>query len=96
MAKTKLKKNNPTTSSTVKKGMPASNDTRKVPYALEEQNYFIMLVGIGLILLGFIVMASDKEPYGFGFLGLTLGPIILFLGFMVQIAAILYKPSSKK
>ncbi|MFN3316629.1 MAG: DUF3098 domain-containing protein [Raineya sp.] len=51
-----------------------------------------MIVGLGLLVVGFIVMASDKEQYGFGFLGITLGPIILLLGFLVQFLAIFYKP----
>ena len=63
-----------------------------VGFALERINYIIMLSGIGMMLLGFVIMSMDKEPFGFGFLGLTLGPVILFLGFMVQFVAILYKP----
>ena len=65
-----------------------------VGFALERINYIIMLAGIGMMLLGFVIMSMDKEPFGFGFLGLTLGPIILFLGFMVQFVAILYKPKA--
>ena len=53
-----------------------------------------MTSGIIFILLGFIVMSLDKETYGFGFLGLTLGPIIVILGFIIQFFAIFYK--SKK
>ena len=53
-----------------------------------------MILGIALILLGFVIMSLDQETYGFGFLGLTLGPIIVFSGFMIQFVAILYK--SKK
>ncbi len=70
------------------------NTENTVGFALERINYIIMLAGIGMMLLGFVIMSMDKEPFGFGFLGLTLGPIILFLGFMVQFVAILYKPKS--
>jgi hypothetical protein len=70
------------------------NTKNTVGFALERINYIIMLAGIGMMLLGFVIMSMDKEPFGFGFLGLTLGPIILFLGFMVQFVAILYKPKS--
>jgi hypothetical protein len=59
-------------------------------------NYTILLVGIFTIVLGFIIMTLDKEPYGFGFLGLTLGPVILALGFAIQFAAILYQPKAAK
>lgn len=69
--------------------------TNKQPvFPFDRANYFIMIFGLLLIVLGFIIMASDKEPYGFGFLGITLGPIVLLLGFLVQFVAIFYK--SKK
>ncbi|MBY0424201.1 MAG: DUF3098 domain-containing protein [Cytophagales bacterium] len=57
----------------------------------KKENYGIMLAGIGILIIGFIVMALDKEPYGFGFFGLTLGPVILIVGFAVQFWAIFYK-----
>lgn len=56
------------------------------------QNYKLMLLGIVLLIVGFVTMSMDSEPHGFGFLGLTLGPIIVMLGFLVEIAAILYNP----
>ena len=55
-----------------------------------------MIAGIILLLLGFIIMTLDNEPYGFGFLGLTLGPIIVFIGFIVEVFAILYNPKEDK
>ncbi len=56
-----------------------------------KSNYTVMLLGIGLILLGFVIMTLDKEEFGFGFLGITLGPAIAFVGFMVEFYAILKK-----
>ena len=61
-------------------------------FAFKKINYLIMILGIAVILLGFVIMSLDQEIYGFGLLGLTLGPIIVFLGFMIQFVAILYKP----
>ena len=63
-------------------------------FAFKKINYLIMILGIALILVGFLIMSLDQETYGFGFFGLTLGPIIVFSGFMIQFVAILYK--SKK
>ena len=60
-------------------------------FAFKKINYLIMILGIALILLGFVIMYLDQETYGFGFLGLTLGQIIVFSGFMIQFVAILYK-----
>ena len=49
-----------------------------------------MLIGIGILVLGFIIMSLDDQDYGFGFLGLTLA-IIVMIGFIVQFFAIMYK-----
>lgn len=59
-------------------------------------NYLFMIGGIITLILGFIVMSLDQEPYGFGFLGLTLGPIIVMLGFIIEFFAILYRPKQDK
>lgn len=56
-----------------------------------QANYKLMFVGLALILGGFIIMTLDSEEFGFGFLGLTLGPITAFIGFMVEFYAILKK-----
>jgi uncharacterized membrane protein len=64
------------------------------PFPFDKANYIIMIVGLILLLLGFVIMASDKERYGFGFMGITLGPIVLLFGFLTQFIAIFYK--SKK
>jgi len=56
----------------------------------------LALAGILLLVIGFTIMANDHETYGFGFMGITLGPVIVMCGFVVEIAAILYKPKAKK
>ena len=68
----------------------------KSPLPFKKANYIIMVTGILLIIIGFIIMANDPETYGFGFMGLTLGPIVVFSGFVVEIFAIIYKPKSKE
>lgn len=57
-------------------------------------NYTFMLIGIGLIFLGYIIMSLETEEHGFGFLGLTLGPIVLMSGFIIQFWALLKKGKS--
>jgi hypothetical protein len=39
-------------------------------------------------------MTLDREPHGFGFLGITLGPIIVIAGFIIEFFAIMAKPKS--
>jgi hypothetical protein len=48
----------------------------------------ILLLGIGIMLIGFFVMTLDKEEFGFGFLGLTLGPILVLVGIIIPIFAL--------
>ena len=45
----------------------------------------ILLIGIGIMLVGFFVMTMDKEVFGFAFLGLTLGPILVLIGIIIPI-----------
>ncbi|MFN3403167.1 MAG: DUF3098 domain-containing protein [Cytophagaceae bacterium] len=59
-------------------------------------NYMIMIGGIITLLIGFFVMSIDDEQYGFGTLGLTIGPIIVLIGFIVEFFAIFYKPRKKE
>ncbi len=66
--------------------------SEKSKLAFGKPNYILMIAGILTLTIGFIVMSLDKEQYGFGFLGLTLGPIIVMLGFIIELVAILYKP----
>jgi hypothetical protein len=66
----------------------------KLPFG--KRNYQLMILGVVLLALGFAVMAMDSDPYGFGFLGITLSPIIVMAGFVVEIFAILYTPKEEK
>ena len=66
------------------------NNENKLPFS--KTNYIIMIAGVLTLVLGFIIMSLDQEPYGFGFLGLTLGPLVVVLGFAIEFFAILYKP----
>jgi Protein of unknown function (DUF3098) len=70
------------------------NETAEVSASdlpFKKGNYTIMLVGVALIVAGFIIMTLDKEEFGFGFFGITLGPIVAFVGFMVEFYALLKK-----
>ena len=54
----------------------------------KKSNYKLMIIGILIISTGFIIMTLDKEEYGYGFLGLTLGPLVVLFGFIFQFFAI--------
>jgi len=63
----------------------------KLPFG--KKNYQWMIIGVVTLVVGFVIMSSDSEPHGFGFLGLTLGPMIVMAGFIIEILAILRKPT---
>jgi len=64
--------------------------TNKSNLPFDKTNYKIMLLGVACIVIGFIIMSIDQQEYGFGFLGITLGPLIVLLGFIIQFFAIFH------
>lgn len=72
----------------------ASESNKDEQMVFDKINYQLMMACIGLLVLGFSVMMMETGEYGIGVLGLTVGPIIVVLGFVVAFAAIMYK--SKK
>ena len=55
-----------------------------------------MLIGLAIIVVGFTIIGLDGEQHGFGFMGLTLGPIVTLAGFLFQFYAIFYRPQQDK
>jgi hypothetical protein len=66
----------------------------KLPFG--KRNYQLMVLGVVIITIGFIIMSLDTEPHGFGFLGITLSPVVVMAGFIVEIFAILHTPREEQ
>jgi hypothetical protein len=64
---------------------------KKTSLPFAKANYTLMLAGIALILVGFLVMSMDTAEFGFGTLGLIVGPVIVLSGFVTEFFAILKK-----
>lgn len=60
-------------------------------FAFGRKNYLLMFLGLAFLAVGFFIMSLDKEAYGLGFMGLTLGPIVVFIGFIIEFFAIMVK-----
>ncbi len=71
---------------------PVASLSRRNEMPFGRINYLLMIAGVVVIFLGFIIMSFDKAEFGFGFLGLTLGPIVTMAGFLLEFVAILRKP----
>ena len=76
-----------------------TEDTIRPIFAFGKENYILMLVGVGLIILGFILMTGggSKDPNVFNeemfdFRRLTLSPILILIGFGIEIVAIMKRP----
>ena len=76
-----------------------TDNQRSMPFG--KQNYIIVLIGIALIALGFILMigggSNDPNVFNekmFNFQRLTLAPILVLGGFVVEIVAIFWKKKS--
>ena len=74
-------------------------DTIRPIFAFGKENYILMLVGVSLIILGFILMTGggSKDPNVFNeemfdFRRLTLSPILILIGFGIEIVAIMKRP----
>lgn len=65
-------------------------------YTFKKRNYVLMLIGLGLIVLGFLLMSggASEDPTKFSeeifsFRRITLATIIVMLGFIVEVFAIM-------
>jgi hypothetical protein len=66
----------------------------KLPFG--KKNYRLMILGVVTLIVGFTIMSVDQEQHGFGFMGLTLGPIVAMAGFVIEIFAIIHSPQENK
>ena len=60
-----------------------------------KMNYILMIVGVLALVIGLFIMTLDKEAYGFGSLGITVGPVVVLLGLVIEFFAIFYKPKKQ-
>ncbi len=70
----------------------AAKDNTPVTFVFEKQNYILMIVGVVVIALGFALMYGKEDIYDFR--KLTLAPIVVMLGFVIEIIAIMRKPKA--
>ena len=72
-------------------------------FLFDKQNYLLMIVGVMFIIAGFLLMAggASEDPHVFdegevySFRRITLAPIVVIIGFIIEIVAIMRKPKDK-
>lgn len=72
-------------------------------FAFNKTNYTILIAGLLVIIAGFLLMigggSDDPEVFSealFGFRRLTLAPILILVGYMIEIFAIMYRSKETK
>ena len=79
------------------------SEDKKQKFALGKLNYFIMIGGVVIVILGFIMMSGggSEDPNEFNADELfsprriTWAPITVILGYIVVIFSIMWRPKSK-
>ena len=71
-------------------------ENKKQPMPLTKKNYLYMLVGVLIIVLGFVLMSGGGEHTAtefdesiFSFRRITLAPIVVIAGFAFEVYAIM-------
>ena len=74
-------------------------ENKKSDLAFGKENYILLLVGLAFIVTGFILMtgggSDDPNVFSeeiYSFRRITLAPIIVITGFVIEIFAIMKKP----
>ena len=72
-------------------------------FALGTKNYIALAIGFVILVIGYALMvgggSDDPNVFNeeiFNFRRITLAPIVLIIGFAVEIFAIMWRPRSKK
>ena len=75
----------------------------QVGFAFGPQNYRLLIIGLIVIVIGFLLMLGGKSddpnvfnPEIFSWRRITLAPIVVLIGFVIEGVAIMKKPKTSK
>ena len=88
----------------VKKPSKTTFPKSEQAFLFDRENYMWMIGGLVLILIGFMLMAGGKSPdphkfnYDeiYSFRRITLAPIVVLAGFVIEVFAIMKKPKDNQ
>lgn len=69
-------------------------------FPFTRENYVLMIIGLVVVLIGYLLMVGGKSPdpnefypdQVYSFRRITLSPIVIIIGFLIEIYAIMKKP----
>lgn len=77
-------------------------EEQNIDFALGKQNYYLILIGFVIILIGLLLLTGGKAQSPnefnneiFNFRRITLAPTIILAGFIFEIYAIMRKPKEE-
>lgn len=81
---------------------PVKRDSHAI-FLFARENYLIMFLGLGIIIVGFLLMvgggSSDPNQFHpdqvYSWRRITLAPIVVLIGLLVEIYAIMKKPKAQ-
>lgn len=59
-------------------------------FAFNKDNYMLMIIGVVVLIIGFVLMAGKEDI--FSTTKLTVAPIVVVIGFVIEFFAIMRKP----
>jgi cytochrome bd-type quinol oxidase subunit 2 len=72
-------------------------------FAFQKVNYLLLITGLVVLIVGFLLMigggTTDPNVFNeevFSFSRWTLSPILILLGYVIEIVAIMYRPKSEE
>ena len=76
----------------------------KADFALGKENYYLLIIGLVIIIIGFLLMSGGKSENPnvfdknqiFSFRRITLAPMVVLFGFIFEIYAIMKRPKEKE
>ncbi len=85
-----------------KKSIQTKTPQKSIDFPLTAENYKLMAIGFGIIVIGFVLMIGGKaatpdefNPEIFNFRRLTLAPLVVIFGYAFEIYAIMKRPDEK-
>lgn len=79
------------------------DEKQKPVMPLGKENYILMIIGVLIIIIGFILMSGGKaenpsefNPAIFSTRRIVIAPVIVLFGFVFEIWAIMKKPGNKE
>lgn len=88
----------PSKQQTQAKATASKLEEQKAGFVFSKKNYTFMLIGIGIIVLGYLLMigggSDDPNVFNeeiFSFRRITLAPILIIAGLVIEVFAIMWK-----